>query len=212
MTFMVDDLQSTDPEFLAPMEGITVSLSPEKDSMGFDRATVEGPTREAVIAYVRREWGDEDPEWFQEWVVDRVVEVERSGDIQVTIPADTIPYVVGYILDGLSEEYAAQIEGTEMGGGWSPVEYAVVPALLPFMADGDRALAQEILDKHDKQAGKGGNMKRVVLVHLNVEVPESDTRTAEEIGGAIYGALEVGSDNDAVRDLDIAVALTDEIE
>jgi len=199
MTFMVDDLQSTDPEFLAPMEGITVSLSPEKDSMGFDRATVEGPTREAVIAYVRREWGDEDPEWFQEWVVDRVVEVERSGDIQVTIPADTIPYVVGYILDGL-------------WGGWSPVEYAVVPALLPFMADGDRALAQEILDKHDKQAGKGGNMKRVVLVHLNVEVPESDTRTAEEIGGAIYGALEVGSDNDAVRDLDIAVALTDEIE
>lgn len=55
-----------------------------------------------------------------------------------------------------------------------------------------------------------GPSVRTVLVHLNVQVPESDTRSAERIGDAIMAAIEVGSDDDAVRGLDLVLALVDE--
>lgn len=54
-------------------------------------------------------------------------------------------------------------------------------------------------------------MTRTVLVHLNVEVPDSDPRDADQIGEAISGALEVGSDDESVSGLTIVVALTDEV-
>lgn len=52
---------------------------------------------------------------------------------------------------------------------------------------------------------------RTVLIHLNVEVPDEDERDPEAIGQAISGVLEVGQDDDSVRDLVIFVALTDEV-
>lgn len=48
-----------------------------------------------------------------------------------------------------------------------------------------------------------------MLVHLNVSVPATDDRTSDEIGEAIAAALEVGSDDDSVRDLGVCVSLTD---
>lgn len=54
-------------------------------------------------------------------------------------------------------------------------------------------------------------MPREILVHLNVQVPDGDDRPAEEIGQAIQGAIEVGSDNESVDGLTIEVALVDEI-
>lgn len=54
-------------------------------------------------------------------------------------------------------------------------------------------------------------MTREILVHLNVTVPEGDDRLAEDIGTAIMGALEVGGDDESVSDLEIIVALVDEI-
>jgi hypothetical protein len=53
--------------------------------------------------------------------------------------------------------------------------------------------------------------KRTVLVHLNVEVPEADARDAEEIAQAVYGALEVGSDHESVRNLTVVMALSEEL-
>jgi hypothetical protein len=52
---------------------------------------------------------------------------------------------------------------------------------------------------------------REVLVHLNVEVPATDTRSADEIANAVMGALEVGQDDDSVRDLKIVCPLADEV-
>lgn len=76
--YFVDDLQAVEPEYLEPREGIAVVVADDLDSMGFPRVTVLGPTREAVIEYVHDQWsGDADPDWFQEWVVDRVEEVAR---------------------------------------------------------------------------------------------------------------------------------------
>lgn len=71
----VDDLQTVEPDAFPKVEGIEVVLDSEKDRYGFDRATVYGPTRTAVVEYVRLAWGDEDPEWFKEWVEDRVGKV-----------------------------------------------------------------------------------------------------------------------------------------
>lgn len=52
---------------------------------------------------------------------------------------------------------------------------------------------------------------REVLVHLNVQVPDDDPRDAEQIGEAIGAAIEVGSDNEALEGLEVAVALVDEV-
>lgn len=52
---------------------------------------------------------------------------------------------------------------------------------------------------------------RTVLVHLNVQVPRSDTRPEREIIEAIEGALSVGWDDDSVRNLNIYVALAEQI-
>lgn len=53
--------------------------------------------------------------------------------------------------------------------------------------------------------------QREILVHLNVAAPVTDTRTADEIADAITGALEVGSDDDSVRDLTIVAPLAEDI-
>ena len=52
---------------------------------------------------------------------------------------------------------------------------------------------------------------REILVHLNVEAPDSDTRTADEIAAAIMAALEVGSDDESVSALIIVPAMSEEI-
>lgn len=52
---------------------------------------------------------------------------------------------------------------------------------------------------------------REVLVHLNVEVPDTDTRTADEVADALLGAFEVGSDDDSVRDLVVCCPLAEDI-
>ena len=46
-------------------------------------------------------------------------------------------------------------------------------------------------------------MPRTILVHLNVTVPDSDKRNADEVADAILAAIEVGSDDDSVRELGI---------
>lgn len=56
-----------------------------------------------------------------------------------------------------------------------------------------------------------GPSVREVLVHLNVTVPEGDSRTADEIADAILAAIEVGSDNEAVRGLGIVCPLAEDI-
>ena len=52
---------------------------------------------------------------------------------------------------------------------------------------------------------------RTILVHLNVSVPDGDERGAVEIKDALLGALEVGSDDDSVRELKIEAPLAEEI-
>lgn len=55
-------------------------------------------------------------------------------------------------------------------------------------------------------------MTRTVLVYLNVEVPEADDRSADQIADAILAAIEVGSDADEVRDLAVVCPLAEEID
>lgn len=66
---------------------------------------------------------------------------------------------------------------------------------------------------------KGGpTVPRTILVHLNVQVPDNDTRPAEEIGEAIMAAYAVGDDETDIGDrsrptygLDVRVALAQEL-
>lgn len=52
---------------------------------------------------------------------------------------------------------------------------------------------------------------RTILVHLNVSVPDDDTRSMGEIAEAIEGAIEVGSDDPSLQGLAIHTALVDEV-
>jgi hypothetical protein len=81
--FFVDDLQACEPEFLTSSDGTHV-VREGRDAMGFARVRVEGPTRASVVEYVRANWGEEDPGWFKEWVVDRV----REDDVWAKRLAD----------------------------------------------------------------------------------------------------------------------------
>lgn len=73
MRFVVSYLQAVEPESLDAVEGIYVRVVEECDDMGFPRVDVFGPTRDAVISYVREQWcAEEDPAWFESYVVARV--------------------------------------------------------------------------------------------------------------------------------------------
>lgn len=53
--------------------------------------------------------------------------------------------------------------------------------------------------------------KRNILVHLNLELPEGDERSSDEIAFAISGAIEVGSDNEILEGIKIDIPLVEEI-
>ncbi len=53
-------------------------------------------------------------------------------------------------------------------------------------------------------------MTRELLVHLNVEASDTDTRTADEIADWVLAAIEVGSDDDTPT-LVIVCPLAEEI-
>lgn len=77
--YRVAYLQAVEPEFLpTPPEGVEVDVvEGHRDEMGFPRVDVTARTREAVLAYVREAWGDDDAEWFADYVEARVERVER---------------------------------------------------------------------------------------------------------------------------------------
>ncbi len=54
----------------------------------------------------------------------------------------------------------------------------------------------------------------VHLIHLSVETDPSDTRTADEIGAAIMGAIEVGDANpfSSAPPMKVYLALAEQIE
>jgi hypothetical protein len=54
-------------------------------------------------------------------------------------------------------------------------------------------------------------MSRTILVHLNVEAPDSDTRSADAIADALLAAVEVGADNELVSELEVVCPLAEEI-
>ena len=73
MRHTVTDLQAVEPESLPSLpDSIIVHVHSERDEMGFPRVDVTGPTREAVLEYVLAVWGDNDREWFDEYVVGRL--------------------------------------------------------------------------------------------------------------------------------------------
>lgn len=54
-------------------------------------------------------------------------------------------------------------------------------------------------------------MSRTILIHLNVEAHENDSRSAEEIAADVMGGIEVASEESPLSNLEIALALTEEL-
>ena len=52
---------------------------------------------------------------------------------------------------------------------------------------------------------------RTILIHLNVTVPDGDEREADEIAKAVMAAIEVGSDDESVSELEVTCTLAEEV-
>jgi hypothetical protein len=81
VTYEVAHLQAVEPDELPRDAGVDVFVHEELDGMGFNTVTLSAPDRDVLIEYVREQFGDEDAEWFQEYVVDRVTEHDASRDV-----------------------------------------------------------------------------------------------------------------------------------
>lgn len=76
--YFVDYLQAVEPEHLPVREGVEVTVMDEAGGMGFPQVEVRAADRAALIAYCEEVW-PEDPDWFREYVVARVI-VWDDGD------------------------------------------------------------------------------------------------------------------------------------
>lgn len=57
-------------------------------------------------------------------------------------------------------------------------------------------------------------MPRTILAHLNIEVPDDSTATADDIAAEVAGALDVGTDPDHTPTLataEVVITLVEEI-
>lgn len=75
-TYMLTDLQACAVEDLPRDTGVEVIVHGDLDDMGMNTVDLEGSSRQALIEYVRDNWGDEDMHWFYEYVESRVVEID----------------------------------------------------------------------------------------------------------------------------------------
>lgn len=74
-------LQAVEPDALPAREGLVVEVDADLDGQGFPRVDVVARDRDVLIAYVYWHWsGDEDPDWFREYVVNRVTEYPIDFD------------------------------------------------------------------------------------------------------------------------------------
>jgi hypothetical protein len=80
MHYYVDDIQAVEPEALPDVEGVTVTVADDLDSMGFNRVTIAAETPEAIVDYVRQNWGTDDEDWLEEWVTNRIERVDDYAE------------------------------------------------------------------------------------------------------------------------------------
>lgn len=119
VAYIVSDLQAVEPDQLAQVEGIQIRVAPEKDSMGFDRVDVIGPTIDATVEYVRSQWGDEDPDWFRDRVI---MNCEPLAEIPPRLMRDKI-------LTGRMNA-ARALEAYRASGGQDPSDAAAIGDLI----------------------------------------------------------------------------------
>lgn len=75
-----------------------------------------------------------------------------AADVAVVIPEDAVPAVVGYICEGLQEEWENRFaEGC--AGGLSPVEYAVLPAIVHLLDENGQQIARDLLAEEGADRG-----------------------------------------------------------
>jgi len=73
-----DALPASDPDGIEWQITTTgAERSAQGISSGCPLVEVYGPSKAAVVEFVRKHWGDDDSEWFQTYIVDRV----ESGEV-----------------------------------------------------------------------------------------------------------------------------------
>jgi hypothetical protein len=138
--YWVDGIQACDPAELPREDGIKLRVCGQatpRDSSGCPDIEVEGADRAAVLDYIDRHWNRDgmgraiDPEWFDRWVVRRVMSRVVVDDQEVTVEdyADVLD-------DLLDWHFAAEPERYRDVGSWS--ELHNVCDANEFVIDADR--------------------------------------------------------------------------
>jgi hypothetical protein len=73
-------LQAVELDSLPSREGVVVEVDPDLDEYGFHRVDVVARDRDVLVEYVRENWGDDDRDWFREYVEGRISEPPISYD------------------------------------------------------------------------------------------------------------------------------------
>ena len=76
--FVTDGIEAVDPHELSEVPGIIVQN--EGTSRGIPQVRVLSEDRDALIAYCRQEWGDDDQEWFDRHVVGGIRTITPKGN------------------------------------------------------------------------------------------------------------------------------------
>lgn len=72
--YEITDLQCCELEELPRPAGIRITVTEERDSMGFPRVTISGDDRDRLLDFVRENWGDDEDTggWYSEYVLPQV--------------------------------------------------------------------------------------------------------------------------------------------
>jgi molybdopterin converting factor small subunit len=223
MRYSVRDLQAVEPDALAEVEGVTITVSPDPDSMGFSTVEVEGPTRQAVLDYVADQWGVMqdgemvgDVDWFNEYVVARVREiadtpeeadrmiayVQAARDLTINV-SDSLPADVADI-NTVSDADEVLRELEDHAQALRDAKDKMTEPVREFLNDGFAFPDPSEVVARDYDA--------TILCHLNVEVKAGKAVSVEGVENLIDGALTVGSEGEDEFDgLTIAIAMCEEV-
>jgi hypothetical protein len=92
--FTLTDLQACEPSELTVVDGVDVDIHVETDTMGHPRVDVTAGSRGEILAYVIDNWGMDDPDWFDEYVVARIRPLEADDDTYTYTTGATVTVTV----------------------------------------------------------------------------------------------------------------------
>jgi hypothetical protein len=170
--YRVAHLQAADVESLPPAAGIRIEVEPELDEMRLHRVAVIGSTREILIDYIREHWGDEDEDWFRQYVRERVELVPTDFAESLARQDERFSTATKLAIAGYASDEVEIVEAADNRSGWF-IESVDGGYWVEARVWVD---AQEVENSIAEVAPDEVTLRYVVPVDVIVNVPEREVR------------------------------------